>query len=173
MIIWIHGKSCVGKTLIAKQLVKKIRAKKINIVHIDGDNIRKITNNFDYSKKGRYNNANLISKLVLLLYNNKINVVVSTISIFPKLLEWNRRKMKNYFEILIKVKKNLLYERDKKRDKDKVYFKKKIKNINVVGEDIKYNYPKKVNLIIYNNSNKKIFLKNIDKILKSKKIKFF
>ena len=81
--------------------------------------------------------------------------------------------MKNYFEILIKVKKNLLYERDKKRDKDKVYFKKKIKNINVVGEDIKYNYPKKVNLIIYNNSNKKIFLKNIDKILKSKKIKFF
>ena len=73
MIIWIHGKSCVGKTLIAKQLVKKIRAKKINIVHIDGDNIRKITNNFDYSKKGRYNNANLISKLVLLLYNNKIN----------------------------------------------------------------------------------------------------
>ena len=53
------------------------------------------------------------------------------------------------------------------------YILKKIKNINVVGEDIKYNYPKKVNLIIYNNSNKKIFLKNIDKILKSKKIKFF
>lgn len=169
MIIWIHGKSCVGKTLIAKQLVKKIRKKKINIIHIDGDNIRKITSNFDYSKNGRYNNAILISKLVFLLNKNKVNVVVSTISIFPKLLEWNRRKMKNYLDVLIKVKKDLLY----KRDKNQIYFKKKIKNKNVVGEDISFNYPKKVDLVIHNNSTKKTFLKNIDKIIKSNKIKFF
>ena len=169
MIIWISGKSCVGKTLIAKQLIKKIRKNKIKIVHIDGDDVRKITNNFDYSKNGRHQNAYLISKLVFLLDANKINVVVSTISIFPKLLNWNRKKIKNYFDILIKVKKDLLY----KRDKNKIYFKKKIKNKNVVGEDINFNYPKKVDLIIYNNSTKKKFLKNIDKIFKSKKINFF
>ena len=43
MIIWITGKSCVGKTLIAKELIKKIRKNKIKIIHIDGDDIRKIT----------------------------------------------------------------------------------------------------------------------------------
>ena len=46
MIIWISGKSCVGKTLLAKKLLQKIKKKKIKIVHIDGDDIRKITHNF-------------------------------------------------------------------------------------------------------------------------------
>lgn len=169
MIIWITGKSCVGKTLIAKELIKKIKKNKIKIVHIDGDDIRKITKNFNYSKTGRYQNANFISKIVFLLDKNKINVVVSTISIFPELLIWNRKKMKNYFQVLIKVKNNLLYKRDKK----KIYFAKKIRNKNVVGEDIIFNHPKKMDLVIYNNSSKKIFLNNIDKLLDSKKINFF
>jgi len=169
MIIWITGKSCVGKTLIAKELIKKIKKNKINVVHIDGDNIRKITKNFDYSKAGRYQNANFISKLVFLLNENKINVVVSTISIFPELLIWNRKKIKNYFQVLIKVKNNLIY----KRDKSKIYFTKKIKNKNVAGEDIDFNHLKKIDLLISNNLTKKIFLNNVYKILKSKKINFF
>ena len=169
MIIWITGKSCVGKTLIAKELIKKIRKNKIKIIHIDGDDIRKITKNFNYSKTGRYQNANFISKIVFLLDKNKINVVVSTISIFPELLIWNRKKMKNYFQVLIKAKNNLLYKRDKK----KIYFTKKIKNRNVAGEDIDFNHPKKIDLLIYNNLTKKIFLNNVYKIFKSKKINFF
>ena len=169
MIIWISGKSCVGKTLLAKKLLQKIKKKKIKIVHIDGDDIRKITHNFDYSGKGRYKNADFISKFVKLLNINKVNVVVSAISNFPKLLNWNRKNIKKYFQIFIKAENETLYKRDNK----KIYFNKKVKNINVVGEDITFKAPRNSDLIIENNDNKNIFLKNVDFILNNKKIKFY
>lgn len=168
MIIWISGKSCSGKSLLAKHLLKKIRNKKTKIVHIDGDDIRKITSNFDYSDKGRYRNANYISQFVQFLDKNKINALVSAISKFPVFLNFNRKNIKQYFHIFIKVNKGILYKRDNK----KVYFSKNKKNKNVVGEDISFRAPKNCDLIIENNGNKKNFLENVDKILKSRKIKF-
>ena len=168
MIIWISGKSCSGKSLLAKHLLKKIRDKKKKIVHIDGDDIRKITGNFDYSNNGRYKNANYISQFVQFLDKNKIHALVSAISKFPIFLNLNRKNIKQYFHIFIKVKKDILYRRDNK----KVYFNKKKKNKNVVGEDIAFRTPQNCDLIIENNDNKKVFLENVDKILKNRKIKF-
>ena len=60
-----------------------------------------------------------------------------------------------------------------KRDNKKIYFNKKVKNINVVGEDITFKAPRNSDLIIENNDNKNIFLKNVDFILNNKKIKFY
>ena len=60
-----------------------------------------------------------------------------------------------------------------KRDNKKIYFNKKVKNINVVGEDITFKAPRNSDLIIENNDNKNNFLKNVDFILNNKKIKFY
>ena len=56
MIIWIHGKSNSGKTILAKQILKEVKNYNKTFVHIDGDEIRKIFSNNDYSLEGRLKN---------------------------------------------------------------------------------------------------------------------
>ena len=46
-------------------------------MHIDGDEVREIFNNKDYSLKGRKLNANQIFKLCSFLDRNNINVICS------------------------------------------------------------------------------------------------
>ena len=94
MIIWIHGKSNSGKTILAKQILKEVKNYNKTFVHIDGDEIRKIFSNNDYSLEGRLKNAKFIQNLVFLLNKNKVNVIVSTLSIFKKILILNRKKLK-------------------------------------------------------------------------------
>ena len=70
---------------------------------------------------------------------------------------------KQYYEIFVKTSLKTLIE---KRDYKKLYKKaleKKIKN--VVGIDIKYDEPKKSNLIIDNEKNRKNFSIIVDKII--------
>ena len=72
-------------------------------------------------------------------------------------------------EVYIETNKELLVKRNIK----KKFFK--LKN-NVLGKDIKVKKPHKPHLTIYNNSSKKIFLKNkalLDYSIKKKKIKIY
>lgn len=169
MIIWIHGKSNSGKTILAKQILKEVKNYNKTFVHIDGDEIRKIFSNNDYSLEGRLKNAKFIQNLVFLLNKNKVNVIVSTLSIFKKILILNRKKIKNYFEILIKSKQTNLYKRDKRN----IYSKRSKTKRNVVGEDIKYLDTKSYDFVIDNNSTKKKLLNNAKKIIRINKLNFF
>lgn len=169
MIIWIHGKSNSGKTILAKQILKEVKNYNKTFVHIDGDEIRKIFSNNDYSLEGRLKNAKFIQNLVFLLNKNKVNVIVSTLSIFKKILILNRKKIKNYFEILVKSKQTNLYKRDKRN----IYSKRSKTKRNVVGEDIKYLDTKSYDFVIDNNSTKKKLLNNAKKIIRINKLNFF
>ena len=169
MIIWIHGKSNSGKTILAKQILKEVKNYNKTFVHIDGDEIRKIFSNNDYSLEGRLKNAKFIQNLVFLLNKNKVNVIVSTLSIFKKILILNSKKIKNYFEILIKSKQTNLYKRDKRN----IYSKRSKTKRNVVGEDIKYLDTKSYDFVIDNNSTKKKLLNNAKKIIRINKLNFF
>ena len=42
MIIWFTGISGVGKTTLAKYLIKLIETKINNLIHVDGDEFRKM-----------------------------------------------------------------------------------------------------------------------------------
>ena len=136
MVIWILGKSSSGKTSLAKYLLKN-ELKSLKWVHIDGDAIRKIfKDNSDFSSQNRLNNAQRISRIVKLLDTNNINVIVSSLTNFKYWLNWNRKNLKNYFEIYLKVNMETVIKRDKKN-----IYKKAINNKikNVVGIDIKFN----------------------------------
>ena len=169
MIIWIHGKSNSGKTILAKQILKEVKNYNKTFVHIDGDEIRKIFSNNDYSLEGRLKNAKFIQNLVFLLNKNKVNVIVSTLSIFKKILILNRKKIKNYFEILVKSKQTNLYKRDKRN----IYSKRSKTKRNVVGEDIKCLDTKSYDFVIDNNGTKKKLLNNAKKIISINKLNFF
>ena len=54
MIIWLTGQPGSGKTTLANSLISNIKKdNSIKIINLDGDDLRSINKNKDYSKEGR------------------------------------------------------------------------------------------------------------------------
>lgn len=168
-LFWITGLSGSGKTTLAKRILPYIRAKLGTTVHLDGDNLRSILKLDGYSLKDRLSNSEKYTKLVKYLTKQDVNVVFSLVGLMDKPRNWNRINIKKYVEIYIKsdVKKII------KKDKKNIYKKKK----NVVGVNIKPQFPKKPHILIDNTFNKnmaslEVELKNkISKIILKNKNK--
>ena len=149
--IWITGLSGSGKSTLATKIVRKLIKRNYKVIFLDGDQLRKIFNfknkNKNYTLKARLNIAKKYSLLCKEITDQGLNVVISTISLFSYIHKWNRKNLKDYYEIYLKVPLNIV----KKRDSKKIYknFKKGVFK-NVVGLDLKYDEPKKPNLIIEN-----------------------
>ena len=163
MIIWFTGLSGCGKTTFAKLVLKEIKKKIKNFYHLDGDHFRGLMNNdLGFSLKDRDLNALRIINFVKSLDQQKINVVVSANLTSKKFRLKNKKMFKNYIEILLSVKKEILLKRDYK----KVYKNKR----NVVGKDIKF-YTGTADIVIENNSSVKDLKKKA--LSTSKKLKKF
>ena len=78
MIIWLTGQPGSGKTTIAKEIIRIKNS--IHWFHIDGDDIRDLFDNKDYSEQGRRKNIQLAQQLALFLHKKGNNVVVSLVS---------------------------------------------------------------------------------------------
>ena len=77
MIYWFTGQPGSGKTTLAKLLVDYLDE---NTFHVDGDDLREIIDNKDYSKEGRIKNITLAQNISKFLDNKGYNVVVSLVS---------------------------------------------------------------------------------------------
>ena len=77
MIYWFTGQPGAGKTSIAEVLINKLPK---NTFHVDGDDLREIFNNKDYSETGRRKNIELAQHITHFLHNKGTNVVVSLVS---------------------------------------------------------------------------------------------
>lgn len=89
MIYWFTGQPGAGKTVLAKALQIELE----NTFHIDGDDIREIFNNKDYSEAGRRKNIELAQQLSQFLHNKGYNVVVSLVSPYRDQREEFKEKM--------------------------------------------------------------------------------
>jgi len=87
MIFWFTGQPGSGKTTLGKALLKKLD----NVFHIDGDDLRGLSANVDYSEQGRISNIRNAQSIAMYLDNKGKNVVVSVIA--PYL--WLREEFKN------------------------------------------------------------------------------
>ena len=83
MIINLTGQAGAGKTTIAKELLKIIP----NSINIDGDELREIFDNKDYSENGRRNNINNAYNIALFLKHKGYNPIISLISPYKDLRE--------------------------------------------------------------------------------------
>ena len=81
-----------------------------------------------------------------------------------KVRKWNKANIKNYIEIFIKSPFKVVQKKSNKR----IYIKRNIKNI--VGIDIKPEFPKNPHIIIKNDFKDSIEKKSLELILKIKKI---
>ncbi len=85
MVLWFTGQPGSGKTTLTNKFIedKLIGFMKIphwKIVHIDGDDLRDIVDNKDYSEKGRRENINLAMNLARFMDNKGFTVIVSLVS---------------------------------------------------------------------------------------------
>lgn len=94
MIYWFTGQPGHGKTVLGKKLYNFLRfenEKQFNAVfHIDGDDLRALTVNKDYSEQGRINNIRNAQMIAEYLHNNDRDVVVSLVAPY----RWLREEFK-------------------------------------------------------------------------------
>lgn len=158
MVIWILGLSGSGKSFLSSKLKDELRDDHGEFLILDGDVVRNVfDNDLGFSIEERIINASRISKLALFLNQNKVNVIVSVLSLFPEWLEWNRKNIKEYYEIFIDVSISTLKERNNRN----IYSKDGKKNKNVVGVDIEFVKPMNPDLKIVNNFDEISLKKNL------------
>lgn len=88
-IIWLTGQPGSGKTTLAEAIHKKISEKysKKKIMIVDGDDLRNITINKDYSRKGLENNIITAQKIAHFLSNKNFIVIVALVAPYLKIRE--------------------------------------------------------------------------------------
>jgi adenylylsulfate kinase len=90
MIYWFTGQPGHGKTVLATAFKEYLNN---NCFHIDGDDIREIFDNKDYSEAGRMKNIELAQHLSHFLHKKGQNVVVSLVSPYKDQRETFKHKL--------------------------------------------------------------------------------
>jgi len=99
MIIWLTGQPGSGKSTIANELVSDSTGKFINI---DGDNLREIFQNKDYSEVGRRKNIELAQHIAEFLHRKGFHPVVSLVSPYKDQRDKFKDKMgKDILEVYV------------------------------------------------------------------------
>lgn len=151
-VYWITGLSGAGKTTIGKILYAKLKAEYPNTVFLDGDILRKtFGDDLGYTREERMKCAMRYGRLCAMLSEQDLNVVCCTISMFDCVREWNRKNIKNYREVYVKVSMDTLRKRDQKglysgitREKEK----------EVAGIHVDVEEPKHPDLVLENNGDR-------------------
>ena len=91
MIYWFTGQPGAGKTVLGTKLKEFLQTEKRNwrkdVFHIDGDDLRELTLNQDYTEQGRIQNIKNAQLLAYFLQNKGCDVVVSLVAPYRELRE--------------------------------------------------------------------------------------
>lgn len=98
MIVWLTGQPGSGKTTLANHFIDYIQSDSpnIKIINIDGDDLRTMNKNKDYSKEGRIKNISTAISIMRFLSNKGFICVVSIVAPYKFL----RDELKNEFPFL-------------------------------------------------------------------------
>lgn len=147
-VYWICGLAGSGKTSVAEKFLKVLKKKGVCPILLDGDYMRDIFDlPKDYSYGGRKKLARIYSKVAKMLSDQGFTVIVSVIALYEETFKFNRKHIKNYVEVFLDVPMKELIRRDKKELYSKA-LNGEVKD--VVGIDIKAEFPKKPDIKITN-----------------------
>ena len=103
MIYWFTGQPGSGKTVLANLLKEKYLP---HAYRIDGDEMRELFKNKDYSMKGRIANIDAAQKIAHYLHNQGKDVIVSLVSPyldqreeFKNIMEWQLQEIFVHYNI--------------------------------------------------------------------------
>lgn len=88
MIYWFTGQPGAGKTVLALLLKQHLEESQgLEVFHIDGDDLRELNSNKDYSEQGRRTNIQLAQSIAKYLHSKGKTVVVSLVAPYIDLRE--------------------------------------------------------------------------------------
>ena len=98
-IYWFTGQPGAGKTVLGKKLVEFLGTEKrnwrSNVFHIDGDDLRELTINKNYTKEGRIQNIRNAQMIAEYVYKNGCDVVVTLVSPYLEIREEFKKRIGN------------------------------------------------------------------------------
>jgi adenylylsulfate kinase len=98
MIYYLIGQPHAGKTTLSKLLKQHLYPQ--NIIQIDGDDLRDIFQNKDYSEEGRRNNIRRAQDIAMFLSAKGIDVIISLVSPYRDLRN-DLKEKSNVIEVYI------------------------------------------------------------------------
>jgi adenylylsulfate kinase-like enzyme len=90
MIYWLTGQPGSGKTTLCKNMMLNMGS---DTFHIDGDDLRDLFDNKDYSELGRRRNVELAQQISQFLHNKGKHVFVSLVSPYKDQRDGFKEKM--------------------------------------------------------------------------------
>lgn len=159
ILFWITGLSGSGKTSLAIRISNFIKQSYGPTIVISGDDLRNIFDYKKFDKRSRLKYALIYSRFCKELTDQNVNVIFSTVSLYNKVRSWNKKNISNYLEIYIEADIEKLIN-----NKKKYFYRTKL--INIVGKNIKAEFPKKPDIKITNDFTKSINQLKIELIKK-------
>lgn len=144
---WVTGLSGAGKTTVGTMLFDYIRTKQSNVIRLDGDVLREVFQNQDYTYEGRKKLGYAYGRLCKMLSGQGMDVVICTIGMYDDVRDWNRKNIEGYREIYLEVTLEELVRRDQKG-----IYTRALKNeeADVSGVNMQTELPKNPDLVIQN-----------------------
>jgi cytidine diphosphoramidate kinase len=165
MVVWLVGMYASGKSDLANEIKQILEKEKHNVIVLNGGEIRQILGgDLSHSIEDRKINAERVSRVCKFLSDQGSIVICAMLSIFEETRQWNRDNIQNYFEVYLDVSIKVLLSRDKKN----MYRKSLNGDIkNMVGVDIEFIPPKRPDLTLDNNKNRKNLIELAEKVVKN------
>lgn len=147
---WISGLSGAGKTTVGALFYQYLRARKDNVVFIDGDMLRTVMDDQDFTEEGRDRAVKRNARLFQLLTDQGIDVVNCSIGLRNKYRAWNQELITNCCEIYLKVSLEELIRRDPKG-----LYRRALNHEteHVYGVDLPYDEPERPAVLVVNEGN--------------------
>lgn len=97
MIYWFTGQPGAGKTSLANKLYEYYEKNRLHflLMTVDGDDLRTVFNNVNYTIKGRKKNIKKAQEITKFLHSKKYNVFVSIVSPFKEQRDKFKYEMRN------------------------------------------------------------------------------
>ena len=146
--IWFSGLHGSGKTTIADGLAKKLRAEGVELVVLDGDELRKgVSADLGYSIEDRNKHIKRVADICAIISKNNVLNIACVASPSKEIRDYARSKIPNFIEVFVKCPIEVCEKRDVKGHYRKARAGEDGFD-NFLGVGIKYEAPENPDLIL-------------------------
>ncbi len=133
--LWLTGLPSAGKTTTARAVKTALKEQGINIIHLDGDVVRKgLNEDLKFSAEDRAENLRRITHVSEIIVSAGVPVITSFISPYKAARDRAREIIPNFIEVHVSTPLNICKERDVKGLYEKAA-RGEIQNMTGTGED--------------------------------------